>query len=78
MCLGMQVICSGVTGMVIGIIVGIIGIIGCGVNYPMFSFTDSSLVTSLQSRQAPITADAAITKKQALFCHRQSKNSVEN
>ena len=36
MCLGMQVIGSGVTGMVIGIIVGIIGMIGCGVNYPIY------------------------------------------
>ena len=25
-----------------------------------------------------LAADAAITKKQALFCHRQSQNSVEN
>ena len=36
MCLGMQVIGSGLTGMVIGIIVGIIGMIGCGVNYPIY------------------------------------------
>ena len=36
MCLGMQVIGSGVTGMAIGIIVGIIGMIGCGVNYPIY------------------------------------------
>ena len=37
MCLGMQVIGSGVAGMVIGIIVGIIGMIGCGVNYPIYN-----------------------------------------
>ena len=36
MCLGMQVIGSGIAGMVIGIIVGIIGMIGCGVNYPIY------------------------------------------
>ena len=36
MCLGMQVIGSGIIGMVIGIIVGIIGMIGCGVNYPIY------------------------------------------
>ena len=36
MCLGMQVIGSGIPGMVIGIIVGIIGMIGCGVNYPIY------------------------------------------
>ena len=36
MCLGMQVIGSGISGMVIGIIVGIIGMIGCGVNYPIY------------------------------------------
>jgi len=36
MCLGMQVIGSGNTDMVIGIIVGIIGMIGCGVNYPIY------------------------------------------
>ena len=34
--LGMQVIGSGMTGMVIGIIVGIVGMIGCGVNYPIY------------------------------------------
>ena len=36
MCLGMQVIGSGIIGMVIGIIIGIIGMIGCGVNYPIY------------------------------------------
>ena len=36
MCLGMQVIGSGIAGMVMGIIVGIIGMIGCGVNYPIY------------------------------------------
>ena len=37
MCLGMQVIGSGIIGMVIGIIVGIIGMIGCGLNYPIYN-----------------------------------------
>lgn len=36
MCLGMQVIGSGITSMIIGIIVGIIGMVGCGVNYPIY------------------------------------------
>ena len=36
MCFAMQVIGSGVAGMVIGIIAGIIGMIGCGVNYPIY------------------------------------------
>ena len=36
LCLGMQVIGSGIAGMAIGIIVGIIGMIGCGVNYPIY------------------------------------------
>ena len=36
MCLGMQVIGGGITGMVIGILVGIIGMIGCGINYPIY------------------------------------------
>ena len=36
MCFGMQVIGSGISGMVIGIIVGIVGMIGCGVNYPIY------------------------------------------
>ena len=36
MCLGMQVIGSGITGMIVGIIVGSIGMIGCGVNYPIY------------------------------------------
>ena len=32
----MQVLGSGITGMMIGIIVGIIGMIGCGANYPIY------------------------------------------
>ena len=36
MCLAMQVIGSGITGMIVGIIVGIIGLMGCGVNYPIY------------------------------------------
>ena len=36
MCLAMQVIGSGMVGMVLGIIVGMIGLIGCGVNYPIY------------------------------------------
>ena len=36
MCLAMQVIGKGIIGMIIGIIVGIIGLIGCGVNYPIY------------------------------------------
>ena len=37
MCLGMQVIGNGVVNMIIGIIIGIIGMIGCGVNYPIYT-----------------------------------------
>ena len=36
MCLAMQVIGSGIFGVVLGIIIGIIGLIGCGVNYPIY------------------------------------------
>ena len=36
MCLAMQVIGSGLADMVLGIVVGIIGLIGCGVNYPIY------------------------------------------
>lgn len=36
MSLAMQVIGSGFAGMVSGIIIGIIGLIGCGVNYPIY------------------------------------------
>ena len=36
MCLAMQVIGSGITGMILGIIIGVIGIIGCCVNYPIY------------------------------------------
>ncbi len=36
MCLAMQVIGSGLTGMILGIVVGIVGLIGCGVNYPIY------------------------------------------
>ena len=36
MCLAMQVIGSGMAAMVMGILIGIIGLIGCGVNYPIY------------------------------------------
>ena len=36
MCLAMQVIGGGLSGMVLGIVVGIVGMIGCGVNYPIY------------------------------------------
>ena len=36
MCLAMRVIGNGMTGMVLGIIIGIIGMIGCSVNYPIY------------------------------------------
>ena len=35
-CLAMQVIGNGIIGMVMGIICGTIGIVGCGVNYPIY------------------------------------------
>ena len=36
MCLAMRVIGSGMASMVLGIIIGIIGMIGCAVNYPIY------------------------------------------
>ena len=36
MCLAMQVIGSGVIGMLLGILVGIVGLTCCGVNYPIY------------------------------------------
>ena len=36
MCLAMQVLGSGRASMVLGILIGIIGFVGCGVNYPVY------------------------------------------
>lgn len=36
MCLSMQVLGSSMVSMVLGIIIGIIGFIGCGINYPIY------------------------------------------
>ena len=36
MCLSMQVLGSSMVSMILGIIIGIIGFIGCGVNYPIY------------------------------------------
>ena len=36
MCFAMQVLGSGIMDMIIGIVVGIIGMVGCGVNYPIY------------------------------------------
>lgn len=36
MCLAMQVIGSSTAGRVLGIFIGILGLVGCGVNYPLY------------------------------------------
>ncbi len=36
MCLAMKVIGSGLGGMIAGIVIGVIGIVGCAVNYPLY------------------------------------------
>ena len=36
MCLAMQVIGNGAAGIIIGIVIGIVGLIGCGINYPIY------------------------------------------
>ena len=36
MCLAMQVLGSGTGAVVAGVIIGIIGFVGCGVNYPIY------------------------------------------
>ena len=36
MCLAMQVIGSGMIGMLLGILVGIVGLTCCGMNYPIY------------------------------------------
>ena len=36
MCLAMQVIGSGLVGGVLGIVIGIVGLAGCGVNYTIY------------------------------------------
>lgn len=36
MCLAMQVIGRGTAGRVLGIFIGILGLVGCGVNYPLY------------------------------------------
>ena len=36
MCLAMEVIASGIGAMIGGIAVGMLGIVGCGVNYPIY------------------------------------------
>ncbi len=36
MCLSMQVIGSGILSVVLGIVIGIVGFVGCGVNYPLY------------------------------------------
>ena len=36
MCFAMQVIGSGLSGVIFGIVIGVIGLIGCGLNYPAY------------------------------------------
>ena len=36
MCLAMQVIGNGLFGMILGIVIGVVGLVGCGINYPIY------------------------------------------
>ncbi len=36
MCLSMQVIGNGTSAFIAGIVIGILGIVGCSINYPLF------------------------------------------
>lgn len=36
MCLAMQVIGTGIYAMIAGIVIGVVGMIGCGLTYPIF------------------------------------------
>lgn len=36
MCLAMEIIASGLPAMIGGIAVGLVGILGCGINYPIY------------------------------------------
>lgn len=36
MCLAMEVVATGAVAMAVGIVIGILGIIGCSVNYPIY------------------------------------------
>lgn len=36
MCFAMRIIGGGLGGMVLGIVVGVVGMVGCGVNYPIY------------------------------------------
>ena len=36
MCLSMQVLGSSIVSVILGILIGIIGFIGCGINYPIY------------------------------------------
>ena len=49
MCLAMQVIGSGMAGMVLGIVVGIVGLAGCGINYPIYK----RILNSRKKKYAP-------------------------
>jgi hypothetical protein len=46
MCLAMQVIGSGTVGMALGIVLGVIGFTGCGINYPIYKKTREPICTS--------------------------------
>lgn len=37
MCLAMQVIGKGIAGIALGVAVGLVGLVGCGVNYPIYN-----------------------------------------
>ena len=36
MCFALEVLASGLVAMIVGSVIGIVGIVGCGVNYPIY------------------------------------------
>ena len=71
MCLAMQVIGSGLAAFVLGIVIGIVGLIGCGVNYPS---TRGCLKRAKQSMPMKLWN---LPAKSANSDHKQRKRAYE-
>ena len=72
MCLAMQVLGSGVAGLVLGIIIGIIGFVGCGINYPLYKKSLKRAKQSMRMKLWSLPARSANSKARKGACALES------
>ena len=63
MCLAMQVIGSGIGGMILGIIIGIVGLIGCGISAVLETSQSQKPIAAFEQLRRTNGSHPAVQKK---------------